>query len=168
MAEAGTRAVIRVADTSVVVRASPLKFTTEPLRKPVPVTVRAKPALPATAVLGARLAMVGVGNVTVKEAALVAEPVGVVTVITPLVAPVGTVKVIVVLFATVKPVMTAPLSVTAVTFVKSVPVTVTTTVPSARPLLGVKLAMVGAGVVTVKVAGADVPPPGVGLVAVTG
>ena len=51
----------------------------------------------------------------------------------------------VVLLTTVKPVMATPFSVTTVAPVKSVPVTVTVTVPSARPLVGVKLTMVGAG-----------------------
>ena len=166
-AEAGTAAVSCVAETKVVVRAVPLKFTTEPLRKPVPFTVSVKPALPAGVVAGAMVLMVGAGSVTVKEAVLVPVPVGVVTAIGPLVAPAGTVKVMVVAFTTVKPVMATPFSVTAVAPVKSVPVTVTVTVPSARPLVGVKLAIVGAGVVTVKVAPAEVPPPGVGLVAVT-
>ena len=164
MAVAGTAAVSCVADTNVVVKAAPLKFTTELLMKPVPFTVRVKAALPATAVFGARLVMVGVGSVTVKVAVLVAVPLGVVTAIGPLVAPVGTMKVMVVLFTTVKPVMATPFKVTAVAPVKSVPVTVT--VAPVRPLVGVKPAMVGAGVVTVKFTPAEVPPPGAGLVAV--
>ena len=61
----------------------------------------------------------------------------------PLVAPAGTTNVMVVLFTTVKPVMTTPFRVTAVAPVKPVPVTVTVVVPSARPLVGVKLVMVG-------------------------
>ena len=168
-AEAGTKAATCVAETNVVAKAVPLKLITVLPMKPVPFTVRVKPALPAMAVLGVRLVMTGAvfGTITVKEAALVAIPLGVVTAIGPLVAPVGTVKVMVVAFTTVKPVMAAPFRVTAVAPVKSVPVTVTVTVPLARPLVGVKLAMVGAGVVTVKFTPAEVPPPGAGLVAVT-
>ena len=49
--------------------------------------------------------------------------------------------------------------------VKLVPVIVT--VAPTSPLPGVKLVMVGAGAVTVKVAAAEVPPPGAALVTVT-
>jgi hypothetical protein len=164
-AVAGTVAVSCVADTNVVAKAVLPKFTTEPLIKFVPFTVRVKSALPATAVAGARVVIVGAGSVTVKVAVLVAVPEGVVTARVPLVAPAGTVKVMVVALTTVKPVMAAPFSVTAVAPVKSVPVMVT--VVPARPLVGVKLVMVGAGVVTVNVTPAEVPPPGAGLVAVT-
>ena len=69
---------------------------------------------------------------------------------------------------TVKPVMATPFRVTAVAPVKSVPVMVT--VAPGKLLLGVKLAIVGAGTagaVTVKTLAADVPPPGAGLVTVT-
>jgi hypothetical protein len=58
---AGTWAVSRVADTKVAVRVAPLNRTTEPVPKPVPFTVRLNVALPATAVAGARLLMVGAG-----------------------------------------------------------------------------------------------------------
>ena len=141
-----------------------LKFTVEAVVKFVPVMVSVRAGPPPTCALGRRAVITGV---TVKEAVLVAVPAGVVTVITPLVAPAGTVKVMVVLLTTVKPVMATPFSVRAVAPVKSVPVTVTVTVPLARPLVGVKLAMVGAAAVTVKLTPAEVPPPGAGLVAVT-
>lgn len=149
-AEAGTRAATCVADTKVVARAVPLKLTTVLLIKPVPLTVRVKPPLPAIAVLGVRLVMVGAvfGTITVKEAALVTVPPAVVTAMAPDEAPAGTMKVMVVAFTTVKPVMAAPFRVTAVAPVKLVPVIVTKS--PACPLVGVKLAMVGTGVVTVK------------------
>ena len=145
-AEAGTAAVSWVADTKVVVRATPLKFTTEPAMKFVPFTVRVKPALPATAVLGDRLLMVGTGfgTITVNVPVLVAVPPPVVTAIVPLVAPAGTAKVMVLASTTVKPVTATPFSVRAVAPVKNEPVTVTV-VPTG-PLVGVKLAMSGAGV----------------------
>jgi hypothetical protein len=62
----------------------------------------------------------------------------------------------VVAFTTVKPVMATLFSVTAVAPVKLVPVMVTRS--PTRPLVGVKLVMVGAAAVTVKVAAAEVPP----------
>ena len=166
-AAAGIVAVSEVAETNVVVRAVPLKFTTEPLTKPVPVTVRGVAVLPATAVAGERLVMTGtgLGTMTVKVPVLVAVPPGVVTARGPLVAPAGTTKVMVVAFTTAKPVMATPFSVTAVAPVRSVPVMVT--VAPAAPEVGVKLVMVGAGVVTVNEAPAEVPPPGAGLVTVT-
>ena len=101
-----------------------------------------------------------------KAAVLVAVPPGVVMAIRPLLAPAGTTKVSVVALTTVNPLMLAPLSLMAVAPVKFVPVTVTT-VPG-PPAVGVKLAMVGAGTVTVKATAAEVPPPGAGLVTVTG
>ena len=102
-ATAGTAAVSCVADTNVVTKAVPLKLTPVPLIKPVPFTVKVKPALPATAVLGVRLVIVGTGfgTITVKLPGLVPVPVPVVTAITPLVAPEGTTKVRVVPFTTV-------------------------------------------------------------------
>ena len=142
-AEAGTAAVSWVADAYVVVRAVPLKFTTEPLIKLVPVTVRVRAAAPAPAVLGVMLAIVGIGllGMTVNMPVLVAVPPGVVTVMRPLLAPAGTMKVRVVAFTTVKPLIANSLRNKAVAPVKSVPVTVT--VVPAAPEVGVKLVMVG-------------------------
>lgn len=59
--------------------------------------------VPIGPVVGVKEVMVGTGN-TVKVAALLALPAGLVTVTTPLVDPLGTVQVIVVLFTTTKPV----------------------------------------------------------------
>lgn len=127
----------------------------------MPVTVSATAPLPATAVAGLRLLITGagLGSNTVKLLVLVAEPPGVVTVISPELAPVGTTKVSVVASTTVKLPTLAPFSVTALAPVRLVPVTVTV-VPT-RPLLGVKLTKVGAGIIgaiTVNVAAADAPP----------
>lgn len=145
----------------------PARFTSDPATKPVPLSVSVKAGLPATTVLGDKLASVGteLGSSTVKAVALVAVPPGVVTATKPLVAPTGTVKVSVAASSTVKPPTFAPFKVTAVAPVRLVPVTVTLLPTS--PLAGAKLSSAGAGVVTVKVTGADVPPPGTGVVTVT-
>src|SRR5205814_1772455 len=45
----------------VVERTEPFQFTTEPLTKPVPLTVRPKAVLPVVALAGDRLLMVGTG-----------------------------------------------------------------------------------------------------------
>jgi hypothetical protein len=80
-------------------------------------------------------------TVTVKSAVLVAEPLGVVTLILPVVAPAGTVAVICVPVAfTVKVVALTLLKLTAVAPVKPVPV-IFTTVPTG-PEVGVKDVMV--------------------------
>jgi hypothetical protein len=96
--------------------------------------------------------------VTVKLAALVAVPAGVVTLTVPDVAPVGTVAWIEAVDATVN-VTASPLIFTAVAPVKFVPV-IATTVP-AGPLAGVKPVIVGALWVTVKLLALVAVPPGV-------
>ena len=78
--------------------------------------------------------------VTVNEAALVAVPAGVVTLMVPDCAAVGTVKVMLVALTTVNVVARVP-SVTAVAPLRAVPVIVT--VVPGIPLTGVKLVMVG-------------------------
>src|SRR5947207_1601382 len=90
----------------------------------------------------------GVVSPTVKLAALLAVPPGVVTLIGPLVAPAGTVAVIAVAEPTVKLALTL-LNSTAVAPLKLVPLIVTL-VPTG-PLLGVKLVIVG-GLMAVKLA----------------
>lgn len=82
-----------------------MKFTTVPLVKPVPLTVRVKASLPVTAVLGARLVTVGAGlgvAVTVKSARLTPVPPDVATPTGPLLEPAGTMKVSLVGLSTVK------------------------------------------------------------------
>ncbi len=95
---------------------------------------------------------------TVKLAELVAVPLGVVTLIGPLVAPVGTVAVIFVSEFTVTVVAAVPLNFTAVAPVKAVPVIVTT-VPIG-PLVGVNDVMASAPD-TVKLVELVAVPPGV-------
>src|SRR5438477_7125437 len=98
----------------------------------------------------------GVVSPTVKLAALLAVPPGVVTLIGPLVAPAGTVGVIAVAEVTVKLAL-VPLNSTAEAPVKLVPLMVTL-VPTG-PLPGVKLVMVG-GLVMEKIGGALGMPTG--------
>src|SRR6266480_1578688 len=90
----------------------------------------------------------GVVSPTVKLAALLAVPPGVVTLIGPLEAPAGTVAVIAVAEPTVKLAL-VPLNSTALAPVKLVPLIVT--LAPTGPLLGVKLEIVG-GLMTVKLA----------------
>ena len=106
--------------------------------------------VPGVPLVGVKPVTVGAGAVTVKLAALLAVPPGVVTWILPVVAPAGTAAVIWVADTTVKAGWLVLLKVTAVAPVKFVPLMVTL-VPTG-PLVGVKPVMVGAGRVTVKLA----------------
>ncbi len=101
--------------------------------------------------------MVG-GRYMVKADALVAVPLGVVTLMVPLVAPGGTTAVIEVLLTIVKLLAARPLNMTAVAPVNEVPVSVTV-VPT-PPAAGVKLVMVGAATI-VKLVELVAVPPGV-------
>jgi hypothetical protein len=111
-------------------------------------------------VFSMRVAVAGGGLATVKVPALVAVPLGVVTLIGPVVAPAGTVAWIAVAELTTKLALT-PLKATAVAPVKFVPL-IATLVPTG-PLVGVKLVIVGGlgGVDTVKLLALVAVPPGV-------
>ena len=126
--------------------------------KTVPVMVISLPTGP---LAGVKLVIVGLGMVTVKFAALVAEPCDVVTVILPVVAPAGTVAFTDVAETGVIVVAALPLNVMLVAPVRNVPA-MATTVP-AGPLVGVKLVTVG-GVVTVYVAVLIAVPAGATIV----
>ena len=76
MSLAGMVAVSTVLETKVVVRSLPFQRTTAPLTKFVPVMVRVKLSLPATAVAGLMLLIVGNGFVMVKVAVLDVPPPG--------------------------------------------------------------------------------------------
>src|SRR5918996_505023 len=157
LAPLGTFTVIEVAvgvPTTEVI-STPLKVTELTPVKLVPVIVTSVPTGP---LVGVKLVMVGAGVVTVKLVLLVAVPLGVVTRIAPVVAPAGTSARIEVAESTRKVALTV-LKVTAVAPAKLVPVIVTT-VPTG-PLAGVKLVMVGRGVVTVKLVLLVAVPPGV-------
>jgi len=120
----------------------------------VPVIVTDVPTWPE---LGLKLLIVGPG--TVKLPVEVAVPLGVVTLILPVIAPFGTAAVIWVGLFTVKD-AAVPLNATAVAPVRFVPLIVTD-VP-ACPLVGVKLEMVGADAeVTVNVVAELAVPPAV-------
>jgi len=131
---------------------APLKATAVAPVKLVPVMVTAAPARP---LVGVKLEMVGAGGVTVKFEVDVAVPLGVVTEIVPVVAPAGTVVLTWVALLKVNAAI-VPLNLTAVAPVKLVPVMVTAA--PTRPMLGVKLEMVGAEPVMVKLV-AEVPVP---------
>jgi len=123
--------------------------------RPVPTIVTAVPSVP---LVGEKEVITG-PPVTVKLVALVAVPLGFVTVIGPVVADVGTVVVICVELFTVN-VADVPLNATAVEPVKFVPV-MTTLVPT-EPLVGVKEVIVGEpAAVTVKLLALEAVPPGV-------
>src|SRR6266480_1315455 len=136
VAPAGTVVVIAVAELTVKLALTLLNSTAVAPLKLVPLIVTLVPTGPLP---GVKLVIVG-GLITVKLAALLAVPPGVVTLIGPLVAPAGTVAVIAVAELTVKLAL-APL--------KLVPLIVTL-VPTG-PLPGVKLVIVG-GLITVKLA----------------
>lgn len=159
-------AVSCVAVTYAVGSVVPAKLTSELIPKPLPLIVNVIAPLPATAEAGFKLVMVGtgLGTITVKAVLLVAVPLGVVTLTRPELAPAGTTNDKTIGLATVKLETGTPFSVSAVAPLKLAP-SIVTVVP-ARPLVGVKLVIAGAGTVTVKVNAAVVPPPGAELVTV--
>src|SRR5437763_1155839 len=139
---AGTVAVIAVAEPTVKLALVPLNSTAEAPVKLVPLMG----TLVSTAPLrGVKLEIVG-GLMTVKLAALLAVPPGVVTLIGPLVAPAGTVVVIAVAELTVKLALTL-LNSTAVAPLKRA--ALSRTREPTGPLRGVKHEIVG-GLMTVK------------------
>ena len=143
VAPAGTVAIIWVAELTVNVAAVPLKLTAVAPLRLLPVMTTDVPGVP---LVGLRLVITGAGGSTVNGAPLLVPP-GVVTLTLPVVAPAGTVAVIWVAEFTVN-VAAVPLKLTAVVPVKLLPV-ITTEAPTV-PLVGLKLAILGAGVVTVK------------------
>lgn len=155
VAAAGTAVVICVVLFMVNVAAVPLNESAEAPAKFVPEITTLVPEVP---LVGVKLEIVGAGMLTVKFAAELADPPGVVTEIFPVVAPTGTEVVICVALVTVK-VATVPLNDSAVAPVRFVPVIVT--LAPTRPLAGVKLAMVGAAAVMVKLADELAVPFGV-------
>ena len=149
-------AVRDVAETTVKeAAATPLKVTAVAPVKLVPVTVTRAPTTPDA---GERADTVGAGSVTVKVAAEVTVPPGVVMDIGPDVAPGGTVAEIEVAEVSVTVAAAIPLKVTPVAPVRFVPVmvTLTPTIPDA----GVKLVIVG-GRINVKLPVLPALPPGV-------
>lgn len=160
-----------------------MKLTTDPATKFVPLTVRAKSRPPADTLVivtsgtpPASVVIVGTGTVwTVRLTALEMPPAGagLVTVIGKV--PTATTSVLricaVICVALTKVVTRArPLKLTTELLLKFVPLTVSTNVGSPAVTLGGEIVViVGTGLLIVKSrAGADVPPPGVGFVTVTG
>jgi hypothetical protein len=156
-APTGTVAVIWVAEfTAKLARTPPNRTAVAPVNA-VPVIVTAVPVRP---LVGENEEIVGGGRVTVKFAALVAVPPGVVTVIFPVVAPVGTLVSIRVPWAfTVNDAAATPLNRTAVAPANPLPL-IRTEVPTG-PLFGENEEMVGAVVVTVKFVALVAVPPAV-------
>ena len=135
VAPAGTVAVILMAEFTVNTADVPLKVTAVAPVKFAPLTTTLAPTLPLAGVNPV------IRGATVKVAALVAVPPGVVTLIGPVVAVAGTVAVICVLLLTVNAAAT-PLNLAAVAPVNAEPVIVTC-VPGA-PLVGENDVIVGA------------------------
>jgi hypothetical protein len=167
-----------VALTNVVVRALPLKRTTESLlrfTKFVPLTVKVKLGPPAMTLVGERVVIVGTGTgETVKLTAFDVPPpgAGVFTVMGKFpAAAISETRICAVnLVALTNAVVRAvPLNRTTELFLKFVPLTVNVNASSPPVLLvGDSVVTVGTGLFTAKLsAGVDVPPPGVGFVTVT-
>ncbi|HSL68482.1 MAG TPA: hypothetical protein VK977_10055, partial [Actinomycetota bacterium] len=156
-APTGTVAVIWVAElTAKLARTPPNRTAVAPVNA-VPVIVTAVPVRP---LVGEKDVIVGAGTVTVKFAALVAVPPGVVTLIFPVVAPDGTfVSIRVPWVFTVYDALT-PLNRTAVAPANPLPL-IRTEVPTG-PLFGENEEIVGAAApVTVKFVALVAVPPGV-------
>ena len=121
VAPLGTVVEICVALFTVNEAACPLNATAVAPLRFVPVMVTPAPMSP---LLGLKLVMAGAGTVTVKLAAELAFPLGVVTEILPVVALLGTVAAICVALVTAKA-AAIPLKLTAVAPIRLVPVMVT-------------------------------------------
>jgi hypothetical protein len=174
MAVAGMAAVSCVALTNVVVTAAPLKLTAEVETKFVPFTVSVNAAPPAVALEGERLVIAGSGLLTVKVAAAEVPPPGagfVTVTLTVLGVAISVARIAAVNWVALTNVVAfaAPLKFTVAPLTKPVPVTVRVkAAPPAVALLGESEVMTGGGLVTLKLTPAEVPPPGAGLVTVTG
>ncbi len=159
VAPEGTLVVIRVPpEFTLKLAETPLNLTEVVPVKFVPLTVTFVPTDP---LVGEKLEMVGTAPVTVKSFALVAVPLGVVTVIRPVVAPDGTFVVILVPWELTLKSAEMPLKATFVVPVNPVPLIVTE-VPTG-PLVGENEVIVGAdaAVVTVKFDALVAVPSGV-------
>ena|ERR1700730_5460407 len=159
--------------TKVVVRGEPFQSTCDVDTKPVPLTVRVNAAPPCVALEGWSLVNDGTGLLMLKVKALEVPPPGAVfTTVTFAVPAVlmslaGTVAVSLMLLTNVVANF-APFHSTEDVETKFDPLTVSVKVaPPAKALVGESVVAFGTGLLTVKVAGAEVPPPGAGLLTVT-
>jgi hypothetical protein len=160
---AGTAAVTCMPLTNVVVSAAPFQFTTALLRKFVPFTVSVNAAPPAVAELGLRLVMVGVGMVIENVVAVDALPPLLVTVTlalpTPAIRLAATVAVTCVLLTNVVA-RFDPFHCTVALLRKPVPFTVSVNAdPPALAEFGLRLVIVGVGMLTGNTVAVDVFPP---------
>lgn len=172
---AGTAAVSFVLLTKVVVSGIPWipNCTTDVETKFVPLTVRVKAGPPAVALVGEIVAIDGRGLFTVNVAAADVPPPGAgfvtVTLNVPAVAiSAAAIAAVNCVALTNVVVFAVPLKLTVEVDTKFVPFTVSVNAaPPAVALLGERVVMVGNGLLMVKVADAEVPPPGAGFVTVT-
>src|SRR5882762_5030078 len=173
MSETGIAAVTCVALTRVVVRAAPFQRTLAPMSNPVPVSVSVNPAPPAVALEGDSAVSVGPPALTGRLSAADVPPPGaaVVTVtfamlaVTRSVAGIAAVSCVALTNVVVR---VAPFHLTVLPLTKPVPFTVSVKAgPLTSALLGVRPVSVGAGLFTVNVCAAEVPPPGAGVTTVT-
>src|SRR5256885_4805646 len=170
---AAMAAVSCVALTKTVVRAAPFQLTVEPLTKLLPLTVSVKAALPADVLVGDRAARVGDELFTVNVCAAELPPPGAgVTTVTcgvPAAATSAAAMAAVSCVALTKVVVrVAPFHLTVLPLTKPVPFTVSVKAgPLTSALLGVRPVSVGAGLFTVNVCAAEVPPPGAAVTTVT-
>src|SRR6266850_3991819 len=169
ISEAGIAAVTCVGLTRVVVRAAPFQRTLAPMSYPVPVSVSVNPAPPVVALEGASAVSVGPPELTGKVIVADVPPPGaaVVTVTFAMAAAsrsvAGIAAVSWVALANVV-VRVAPFHCTVLPLTKPVPVTVSVNAaPLISALLGLRPVSVGAGLFTVNVCAAEVPPPGAGV-----
>ena len=149
------------------------KFTTEPATKLVPVSTRLTD-WPSKPLVGAIEVSVGAGLLTVNVAAAEVPPPGAglvtVTLTIPAVAMSAAKMEAVSWVALTNTVVFAePLKLTVAPETNPVPLTVNVkAAPPAVALVGDSEVIAGGGLVTVKVAAVEVPPPGVEFVTVTG
>jgi hypothetical protein len=174
MSAAVIAAVTCAALTKVVVLALPLNFTAEVDTKPVPFTVRVNAAPPAVAPFGDSEVIVGAGLLIVKVCAPEVPPPGAglvtVTFTGPAVAmSAAVIEAVTCVALTNVVVLAAPLKFTAEEALKFVPFTVSVNAaPPAIALVGEIEVVVGTGLLTGKFRGAEGPPPGAGLLTMTG
>lgn len=168
-----TAAVTCVALTNVVVLAFPLKLTTAPETKFVPLTVRENATPPTVALLGERDVMAGTGLFTLNGEFPDAPPPGVGFVTDTLKVPAVAISPAVIAAVTCVAltnvvVLAFPLKLTTAPETKLVPLTVNVNAaPPVIALVGESDVIAGTGLFTVNVEIPEVPPPGARFVTVT-
>ena len=170
---AGICAVSCVPLTKVVVRLLPFQRTVAPLRKPEPVTVKVKPAPPAMAAFGVKVAIVSVGALMAKVSTFDVPPPGEGVTTDTFALPTAATSLAAIVAVNCVPLTkfvgrSLPFHNTVEPLMKPVPVTVSVKaeLPAA---IEVGLSAVSAGMPLVMVNGVafEVPPPGAGVTTVT-